>query len=82
MRQHFNLLLPYIPDSSTVRKKKLKLCQQFFKFTLDSDSVTDPCLRLMEPDPDPTIFVIDLQDAIKKVEKTNLKIEILLLITF
>ncbi len=29
----------------------------------------DPCLRLMEPDsdPDPAIFVIDLQDANKKL---------------
>jgi hypothetical protein len=31
----------------------------------------DPCLRLMDPDPDsdPAIFVIDLQDANKKLIK-------------
>ncbi len=28
---------------------------------------TDPCLRLMDPDSDPAIFVIDLQDASKKL---------------
>jgi hypothetical protein len=30
---------------------------------------TDPCLRLMDPDlnPDPAIFVIDLEDANKKL---------------
>jgi hypothetical protein len=77
MRQHFNLLVPYLPDSSTVGKKK-----QFFKLTLDSDSVPDPCLRLMEPDPDSTIFVIDLRDAIKKVEKTNLKTKFFCLLLF
>ncbi len=27
----------------------------------------DPCLWLMDPDPDPAIFVIDLQDASKKL---------------
>ncbi len=27
----------------------------------------DPCLLLMDPDPDPAIFVIDLQDACKKL---------------
>ncbi len=27
----------------------------------------DPCLRLMDPDPDPAIFVIELQDASKKL---------------
>jgi hypothetical protein len=27
----------------------------------------DPCLWLMDPDPDPPIFVIDLQDANKKL---------------
>ncbi len=32
----------------------------------------DPCLWLMDPDPDPTIFVPDLQDANTKV-KTNAK---------
>ncbi len=32
----------------------------------------DPCLWLMNPDPDPAIFIIDLQDANKKVFKKNL----------
>jgi hypothetical protein len=27
----------------------------------------DPCLRLMDPDPDPAIFFIELQDASKKL---------------
>jgi hypothetical protein len=27
----------------------------------------DPCLRLMDPDPDPAIFVTDLQDVNKKL---------------
>ncbi len=27
----------------------------------------DPCLSLMDPDPDPAIFVTDLQDANKKL---------------
>ncbi len=27
----------------------------------------DPCLWVMEPDPDPAIFIIDLQDANKKL---------------
>jgi hypothetical protein len=38
----------------------------------------DPCLRAMDPDQDPAIFVINLQDANKK---TNLK-KGFLLITF
>ncbi len=28
---------------------------------------SDPCLWLMDPDPDPAMFVIDLQDVIKKL---------------
>jgi hypothetical protein len=34
-----------------------------------SSGSTDPCLRLMDPDADPdrTNFVIDLEDAIKKL---------------
>jgi hypothetical protein len=30
---------------------------------------TDPCLWLMDPDLDPVIFIIDLQDAKKKTKK-------------
>jgi hypothetical protein len=30
-------------------------------------SVADPCLLLMDPDPDPAIFVIELQDVSKKL---------------
>jgi hypothetical protein len=30
------------------------------KYTEVVTSVADPCLRLMDPDPDPLIFVIDL----------------------
>jgi hypothetical protein len=29
--------------------------------------LADQCLQLMDPDPDPAIFVIDLQDANKKL---------------
>ncbi len=34
-------------------------------FWCGSGSVDDPCLRLMDPDADPSIFIIDLQDAKK-----------------
>ncbi len=33
----------------------------------DGSGSADPCLWLMDPDPDPAIFVIDLQDASKKL---------------
>ncbi len=39
----------------------------------------DPCLWLMDPDPEPSIFIIDLQDANKK---TNLKKKLFLHIPF
>jgi hypothetical protein len=32
-----------------------------------ASGVADLCLRLMDPDPEPAIFIIDLQDANKKL---------------
>ncbi len=34
---------------------------------INADLDPKPCLWLMDPDPDPAIFVIDLQDASKKL---------------
>jgi hypothetical protein len=39
---------------------------RFQTFVLKSSAV-DPCLWPMNPDPDPAIFVLDLQDANKKL---------------
>ncbi len=46
---------------------------------MDPDAA-DPCLWLMDPDSDPAIFVIDLQDRCQ--QKNNLKNNIFLLLTF
>ncbi len=35
----------------------------------------DPCLRLMDPDPDPAVFFIDLQDSNKKLIKKKILLE-------
>ncbi len=47
---------------------KIKQCCVSITFWCGSGSGSaDPCLSPMDPDPDPAIFVIDLQDANKKL---------------
>ncbi len=57
-----------ITRASFVRMVLRRVGIQYRRFFLNC-SVADPCLCLMDPDsdPDPAIFVVDLQDANKKL---------------
>ncbi len=55
--------------SNSIKQSRIQCCG-FMAFWCGSGSGSaDPCLWLMDPDPDPAIFVIDLQDANKKLIK-------------
>ncbi len=50
---------------NSIFKRKTKVAEPWH-FGTDPDGSADPCLWLMNPDPVPAIFVIDLQDGNKK----------------
>ncbi len=50
-----------------ISQDSLGIIKKFMKCSWYGSGSADPCLWLMDPDPDPAMFVIDIQDGNKKL---------------